>query len=312
MQALFVVNPIAGRGSALALWKRIGSKVAAMPGCEAIIPSSREETRKVAAEAARSGVPRVVVLGGDGTIDQVARELAGSDTLLAALPAGTGNDFCRAFGIPRDPESALAVALSGPSRRIDLGQTSTGECFVNAAGVGYDAEVGAVVSRYPKGLGGTLPYLMGAISTLIHYRPVEMEVVIDDQVHTGLTTMVAVANNRYYGGGMQIAPGAAVDDGAFDVIFAGELSPFQLLGLLGQVYSGSHVRHPAVKVVRGSHVRVSTPTPIHGHVDGDVLKSGPFDFRILPGALQIAVPPGQAGAGIAASLQTEARRTEVR
>lgn len=312
MQALFVVNPVAGRGSALALWKRISGRVSTMPGCEAIIPSSREETRKVAADAVRAGVPRVVVLGGDGTIDQVARVLAGSDTVLAALPAGTGNDFCRAFGIPKDPDSALAVALAGPARSIDLGQASTGECFVNAAGVGFDAEVGSVVSRYPKGLGGTLPYLLGAISTLIRYRPVEMEVQVDDQVHRGLTTMVAVANNRFYGGGMQIAPGAAVDDGAFDVIFAGELSPLQLLKLLGLVYSGSHVNHPAVKVVRGSHVRVSSPAPVHGHVDGDVLKSGPLEFRVLPGALQIAVPPGQAGAGIAASALPETRRTEVR
>ncbi|HYG59482.1 MAG TPA: diacylglycerol kinase family protein, partial [Symbiobacteriaceae bacterium] len=138
LQALFIINPKAGRGAAQRTWKRIERLVAGQRQYEAVIPSSVQETRSLAAEAARSGTPRVVVLGGDGTLDIVAGELVGSDTSLGVIPSGTGNDFCKTAGVPKDPVAALQIALGPHTKRVDLGLAAGRHPFLNVGGVGFD------------------------------------------------------------------------------------------------------------------------------------------------------------------------------
>jgi diacylglycerol kinase (ATP) len=309
LRALFIINPKAGRGKAVKAWKQIEKLVAGNRQYEAVIPSSYADTRRVAAEAVRSGIERVVTLGGDGTLDAVAAELAHSDTILGVIPAGTGNDFGKTNAIPRDPEAALAVALGPHTARMDLGLAAGKHSFLNVAGVGFDAEVAAVTSRYPTGLGGTLPYLLGAITTIARYRAVPVAVTVDDQHWEGPITLVAIANGPQYGGGMRIAPHARRDDGLFDVYVADKLSRLQLLGLLPRVYTGSHINHPAVHLLRGREVQITPLAPIHAHVDGDVIDSANLTFRVQPGALSVAVPaPGRAkAAGAPAASDKSAR-----
>lgn len=292
VRALFIINPTAGRGSALRTWKRIEGLVAGRRELEAVIPSSYAETRRVAADAVKAGIERVVVLGGDGTLDSVADELAQSDTTMGMIPSGTGNDFAKTCGISFDPVQALEVAMGSHTRRVDLGlATGVRRHFLNVAGAGFDAEVAAVTSRYPKGLGGTLPYLMGAITTMIRYTPVPLSLHVDGQRWSGPATLVAVANGSQYGGGMRIAPQARRDDGLFDVIVADGMGAGELLGLLPKVYTGGHMKHPKVHLLRGRHVRIEPQGAIHGHVDGDVINADDLTFQVQPRALSVAVPP---------------------
>lgn len=245
----------------------------------------------MAAQAVRMSIPRVVAVGGDGTLDAVASELAGSDTSLGAIAGGTGNDLCKTTGIPLAPEKALEVALGPHIRRIDLGLAAGKHCFLNVAGVGLDAEVAAVVRHYPKGLGGTLPYLLGALATITRYRAIPVEIDVDGQRYTGPITLAAIANGPQYGGGMRIAPPARRDDGLLDVCIADELSRAQLLGLLPRVYTGGHLRHPGVHMLRGRRVVIRPQAPIFAHVDGDVIDAGQLTFEVKPGALLLAAPP---------------------
>ncbi len=291
LRALFIVNPKAGRGAALSVWKRIGPLLAANPAIEVILPSSYAETRLVAAQAVRAGIERVVAVGGDGTLDAVAAELVHSDTVLGAIPAGTGNDFCKTTGISLKPEEALRIALSGSTRWIDLGMAAGRHPFLNVAGVGFDAEVAAVTSKYPKGLGGTLPYLLGAFTTIARYHAIPVEVDVDGQIYAGPITLAAIANGPQYGGGMRIAPTASREDGLLDVYIAEELTRPQLLGLLPRVYTGGHVRHPKVRLLRGSRVEIRPLAPIHAHVDGDVIDPVQLSFEARAGALTVALPP---------------------
>jgi diacylglycerol kinase (ATP) len=291
MKVVFVVNPRAGRGSGLRIWERIGPLVARNRQFEAVIAASCTETRKVAAEAVKAGVHRVVAVGGDGTLAAVAGELAFSDTALGVIPAGTGNDFCRNSGIPRKPQDALNIAIGVDTQRIDLGQANGEQYFLNVAGVGFDAEVAAAASRFPSGFGGTLPYLLGALSTLGRFRPMDVEVTVDDQRLSGPSMLVAIANGRFYGGGMQIAPRARPDDGQLDVCFAGDLGRIELLNLLRQVYSGTHIRHPKVRMVRGRRVRLQVKAGVRAHLDGEPLRWDSLDFHVHPGALSVAIPP---------------------
>ncbi|MGE5674255.1 MAG: diacylglycerol/lipid kinase family protein [Mycobacterium leprae] len=290
VRTLFIVNPKAGRGAALQAWKRIEKHVAGKPEIEAVIPPSYEATRSAAAEAARTGIERVVALGGDGTLDAIAGELAHSDTSLGVIPSGTGNDFGKTNGISLDPEAALPIALGTHTRRVDLGLAAKERHFLNVAGAGFDAQVSSVVLQYPKGLGGTLPYLMGAITTIFRYQAVPVTITVDDQQYEGPITLVAVANGSQYGGGMRIAPSARRDDGVFDVCIADQLSRAELFGLLPRVYTGSHVNHPKIHFLSGRHVQIQARGPIHAHADGDLLKSTDLTFETLVGALNVAVP----------------------
>ncbi|HWI60624.1 MAG TPA: diacylglycerol kinase family protein [Symbiobacteriaceae bacterium] len=286
MKTLFLVNPKAGRGSALRIWRRIEPRVTG----DVVIPPSAEATRQAAADAVRAGYDRVVVVGGDGTLTAVAGELAGTGTVLGVLPAGTGNDFCRTSGIPGNPEAALAIALGPATCRIDVGRTSGGRCFLNAAGVGFDADVAAAASGFPDGLGGTLPYLLGAVTTLFRYRPVTATVTVDGQRYEGTMTMIAVANGNYYGGGMKIAPNASRHDGLLDVYVAEGMGPLHMLNLLPRVYSGGHVRSPQVHALRGREVEVRVESPVRAHLDGELLPEDTFRFNVSPGALLVAMP----------------------
>ncbi len=290
LRVLFLVNPTAGRGSALRTWQRVQRHLDGSVQYECAIPSSLAETKRVAAEAARSGVERVVVIGGDGTLAAVAGQLAGSDTALGVIPGGTGNDFARNVGLPRTLEGCIAAALGRRSAQFDLGLAEGAHPFINAAGIGFDGAVATAARRWPKGLGGTLPYLGGAVTTLCTFRPFPVEVSVDGQRYEGLATLVAVANGQYYGGGMQIAPLAGNQDGLLDVIVAGPLGRGQLLKLLAQVYSGAHIHHPQVKVLRGRDVRLKARPGVQAHLDGDLLDWRTLAFGIRPGALRVAVP----------------------
>lgn len=291
MKKLIIVNPRAGRGSALKTWQRIAAAVAKESGVEAVIPTSRAETQQAAAAAVRDGAERVIVIGGDGTIAAVADELVRTDTVLGVVPAGTGNDFSRNNGLPHHPEAALKVALEAEARPIDVGQAAGRLHFLNAAGVGFDAEVAALASRYPAGLGGTLPYLLGALSTLTRYRPTQVDLMVDDQRFTGPAMLVVVANGRHYGGGMQVAPQADQEDGQFDICIAGDLSPLEFLGLLRRVYAGGHTSHPKVQMLRGREVRLHVAEGLHAHLDGELFAWETLTFQVEPKALLVAVPP---------------------
>lgn len=291
MKALFIVNPLAGRGAALTIWRRLEKVIPRTAGLDVVIPVSCAETCRIAGEATRAGIERIVVVGGDGTLNAVAGEIALTDTSLGFIPAGTGNDFGRNCGLPRTLEAALEVALGKRTQRIDLGLLAGGRCFVNAAGVGFDAEVAAAASAYPAGLGGTLPYLLGALRTMASYKPVPMDITVDDQRFTGPMTLVVVANGAYYGGGMQIAPSACQGDGALDVCIAGDLGRIELLNLLRQVYTGAHASHPKVRMLRAERIRLQAAAKVRMHLDGEPARCDEHSFRVQPGALSVAMPP---------------------
>jgi len=290
MRGLVIINPKAGRGSSLRTWKRIQNRIAGDGRYEAVIPVSYAETRKAAAQAAADGLDRVIVIGGDGTLAAVAQELAFTDTAMGVVPAGTGNDFIRNLGLPRGDVAALEVAMGPHRRQVDMGKTVGGEYFINAAGIGFDGEVAARAASFPKGMGGTLPYLAGAITTLLRYHPVPMEITVDDETITGRCAMVAIANGQNYGGGMRIAPMADPHDGKLDVVLASELGRLELLNLLRLVYSGGHVDHPKVKVLRGDHVHVAVSPLVRRHYDGELMSEHAQEFRSAPRALAVVVP----------------------
>lgn len=290
MRALFIVNPRAGGGAGQRVWNRMAKQVVRNRMVDAVIPATSAEARRIAADAVKAGVRRVIVVGGDGTVGAVAAETALTDTALGVIPAGTGNDFCRNSGIPLNPTAALEVALGTHTEQIDMGRAAGGRLFLNVAGIGFDAEAAVAAKAIASRLRGTLPYVLGALTTMFWYKPIDVDVAVDDHQFSGNAMLIAVANGRYYAGGMQIAPQAHRWDGKLDVCIVGSLQPLELLSLLRQVYTGAHTRHPKVLMLRGEEVRVQVKGESRAHLDGEPLEQDSLAFQVEPCALSVATP----------------------
>ena len=289
MRILAVVNPVAGNGSARRRFARLLDHHSAARTWEHVTTAHPGHARELAARAADDGYDRVLAIGGDGTVCEVANGLAGSQTALGIIPLGTGNDSATNLGIPSDPVLAVDHATTGEPRPIDLGEITTSQgttFFVSVAGFGFDAAVAWRVNRMPKLIGGTLPYLAGVMLTLWQYRSAGMRICFDGRVVERRVFMAAVANHASYGGGMRIAPHARADDGLFDVCLVRDLSRFEVLRLVPRIYSGGHVGHPAVEMIRCVELTAETSAKVRCHADGELVGDLPAQFKIHPGALR--------------------------
>jgi len=288
---LAIVNPIAGKGSGARVWERVRP-----PNWASAFTAGPGHARELAANAARDGYDRVVVVGGDGTVCEAANGLAHTSTALAIIPVGTGNDTAGNLGIPSDPRAAARMAETGASRAIDLGEVRTSErqlYFLSVAGFGFDAEVAWRVNRVPKLVGGTLPYVIGVLLTLWRYRAAQMRLCLDEdaRVIERRVFLTAVANCASYGGGMRIAPAARPDDGMLDVCVVSQLSRLEVVRMLPKMYSGGHVQHRAVELQRCRVLTADADRRVLCHADGELVGSLPARFAIAPGAIQCVTGP---------------------
>ncbi len=294
MRALVIVNPVAGNGRAARVWQQVRPDVDGLRHSECVMSERVGHARELARAAAQAGYERVVVVGGDGTMCEVASGVADTQTAVAMIPAGTGNDCTRNLNIPIDATMAANLALAGPVRAVDLGeiQTSTDSMhFVNVAGFGFDAEVAARVNSMTKFVGGTVPYIWGVLQTLWQYHSPPMHIRMDEHELEQHVFMVAVGIGACYGGGMRILPDAVIDDGLFDVCVVGNVSRLEVLRLVPKLYSGGHRGHPAVQFYRCRELRADCAAPVRCQADGELAGGLPATFKIRPGGLRCVTGP---------------------
>jgi diacylglycerol kinase (ATP) len=295
VRALVIVNPVAGNGRAARVWKRLRLEVDGLQQSECVTSARIGHARELAQSAAQAGYERVVAVGGDGTVGEVVSGVAHTQTAVAVIPAGTGNDCCRNLGIPDDVVTAAKLALNGPVRGVDLGEIETVQgttYFVNVAGFGFDAEVAWRVNAMPKVVGGTVPYVLGVVQTLWRYKSPRMRITLDERELDQPVFLVAVGNGASYAGGMRIVPDAAVDDGLFDVCVVGEISRLEVLRLVPKMYSGGHRGHPAVQFFRCRELRAESASLVRCQADGELAGDLPASFKIHPGGLQCVTGAG--------------------
>jgi YegS/Rv2252/BmrU family lipid kinase len=259
----------------------------------------REDTRGLEhaqelARAAAAAGETVAVLSGDGMIGAVAdtlRTVPGA--VLGVLPGGRGNDLARVLQIPRDPVAACAVLAHGATRRLDLGEVN-GRTFVGIASVGFDSEANRIANEAPSVL-GNLVYAYGALRALVSWRPARFEIELhpsgERHVFTGYT--VGACNSRSYGGGMQAAPDALLNDGLLDLLVLADVSKRTFVtSLLPKVFKGDHADLPCVHSFRAAEVSISADRPFSLYADGDPIGELPVRVRALAGAVTVLVPPG--------------------
>jgi YegS/Rv2252/BmrU family lipid kinase len=284
-----VVNPSAGGGRAARALPLVQARLRAL-GLDVQTDATRDldHARSLAAEAARGG--RVVAaLGGDGLLGCVADALRGvPGAVLAVLPGGRGNDFARTVGIPLDAEAACEVIAHGHPRPIDLGLAGD-RAFIGIASLGFDSDANRIANQAPARL-GRLVYVYGLVRALAAWKHASFTVDVDGERVAFSGWSVAAANSRAYGGGMLLAPDARLDDGALDIVLIADISKAGYIRTAPSVFKGTHVRNPAVRVLRGAEVRVESDRPFVVYADGDPIGETPITLRAAPGALQVLMP----------------------
>ena len=285
-----IANPAAARGRAPRL-AAAAAQFLEERGIQAelLVSESRGQACELAGKAIAEGAGRIVVCGGDGTLNEILPAVAGSPAAVGLLPCGTANDFARAMGIPRRPRHALLNLVEGREVRVDLGACG-GLYFCTVAACGFDAEVSEMM-REGRRLPGTAGYLWAGLRHLFRFEPSKVAATGDfGRLETGVL-LIAAAVTRSYGGGMRIAPHADPGDGKFDVVIVGSVPRRTVAAMLPRLFRGGHVRHPAVRIERSSFLGIETadgPRPLYA--DGEPLGKTPVTLRIEPGSLRAVVP----------------------
>jgi YegS/Rv2252/BmrU family lipid kinase len=245
--------------------------------------------RELAAAAAAANIDLVIVWGGDGTVNEVGSGLAGSRTALGLIPAGSGNGLAGALGIPRAPQAALATILDGRTSAVDVGMLGE-RPFFNVAGIGFDAHIARLFNQRTRGQRGQLPYIVLGIREGFRYAGQRYSIMMDDdsQPIVQHALLIAFANGREYGMGMQIAPGAKLDDGLLEACIVEDRHVLARFRDARHLASGTVERAPRIILRPVTRAVVETDGDIEFHVDGEPgVAHGRLDVTIRPGALMV-------------------------
>jgi diacylglycerol kinase family enzyme len=235
----------------------------------------------------------VVAVGGDGTVNEVARGLLGSGAALGIAPVGSGNGLARALRLPLRPSRALATLESGVRRPIDVGRLNGG-VFLNVAGTGFDASVGAAFHR--AGLDGSrrgfLGYLRLSLAEVRRYRPRPLVLEANGARRELTPFIVTFANGPQYGSGAVINPGGRLDDGRLEVVsFDYRRSVFAVLAAAPRLFLGGLERARGYRKISTTRVTVSADSSLPIHRDGDPVESSErIEVELVPRALHVVVP----------------------
>lgn len=295
VKILVIVNPVAGKTSKR--WPDINRILREREyDYEVQFTEERGHATQLAAKAHKFDI--IASVGGDGTLNEIVNGLMGKDGLkrevtLSVIPTGTANDFVKSANLFTDFRAAAQNIIPNNTKKVDVGSIRYAEgnrFFIGVAGMGFDGLVSKTTCKIDKPKVGTVPYLLGVLKHLAQYESVRVSVTIDDTVLEQEVMFVDVANGKYVGAGMTIAPYAEVDDGLFDVIVIGNFGRVESLIRLPTLYKGTHLNNPRVGFFRGKHVELKSETPLSIHVEGEYIGVTPAAFDILERALTVSAP----------------------
>lgn len=287
-----IVNLIAGQGRCKEIFPAI-KKELDRSGIEYDLhyTNEPEEATDVARMGIESGFTHIVAVGGDGTVNEVANGVVGTEGILAVIPAGTGNDFIRMTGIPSDYRQAARLLAHGRERSIDLGRINDQRYFVNALGIGIDAQVAQDVLKMER-MRGAVAYLYAAVKEVFKFKAFSVRLEGSDWSEEKECISLGFANGKYCGGGFKLAPLAQIDDGKIDVAAIGDFPVLERLIRLPQARKGEHLKLSRVSYHQDVKVNLSSSDKLIAHIDGEPyrLPKGEFSVSAAPNALRVVTP----------------------
>ena len=288
-----IVNLIAGQGRCKALFPKVKAELDRR-GIDYELHYTNEplEATDAAKMGIEAGFSRIVAMGGDGTVNEVANGLVGTEAVLGVIPAGTGNDFVRMMRIPHDPIDALHVLTKGSEHTIDLGRIADERCFVNGVGIGIDAKVAHDVLQMER-WHGALAYYYAAVRQIFRFQAFPVSIRAADWDLDLSCLSLGIANGRYSGGGFKLAPKADATDGLIDIAAIGDFPTLERLVRLPQARAGNHLKLKRVHYRQLTEATVSSTARLVAHIDGEpyrLPRADSFSVTVLPDALTVLAP----------------------
>ena len=282
-----IVNPISGTGRA----KAVGEKAAALLKKLGVAFTLRlteaiGHATELARQAAERGDQTVIAVGGDGTVNEVAAGLIATKTALGIIPAGNGNDFAKALGIPKSWDEALHYLLKHGPRRVDTGKANS-RFFVNICGTGFDVMVLENMLKAKEHMRGKLPYLYGIFVTLTRFKPIPMRIeTVEGEIIDKACSHFSIANGQYFGSGIRIMPLSKPDDGVFDILVIDALSRWQIFLNLPSLLKGTIIRKVFCRHYRTKSCTLSAPG-MRLNLDGEIVSADQVEFTCQPASLLV-------------------------
>ncbi len=307
---LVVVNPKASVGKAEKDWPEIKQMLidAGIEFDDVLTEYPRHAIEIVRNAIVEQGYRKFISVGGDGTNNEVINGIFTQDVVptteitMAALPIGTGNDWCRTFGIPLEYEEIIKIIKTGYTFAHDIGKLtyyndgdSKIRYFLNAAGTGLDEMVCSSTNLMKQqGKSGTIRYLISLVKCIFKYKITHIQLTIDDElVFDDYILNLSIGNGRFNGGGMMTMPNAIPNDGLFDVTVIKKVSIFKFAANVKNVYDGTFINKiDEVKTFRGKRIHIVSipPHSLLVETEGENLNNSPFDFEMLPRAINMVIP----------------------
>ncbi|MDP2948124.1 MAG: diacylglycerol kinase family lipid kinase [Chloroflexota bacterium] len=300
---LLIVNPRSANGATGRHWHTIEQRLRSrLPLPFDVAFTERPGHATAIARQAADRYGQVVALGGDGTVNEVVNGLIADnrpirpDLALGIIPRGTGADFVRTLGIPRDLEGAVERLAAAKLRQIDVGKvryhtpdgTEAVRYFINEASIGVGAAISDRVNRSSKMLGGRFTFLRATLATMLRYQSQFVTLCLDGgPAERALLTNVWIANGAYSGGGIHMAPRACLDDGLLDVVRVGHLSLLEKLTRLRRLYSGTFAHLPKVAYVTARRIEAESEAPVPIETDGEAIGTLPATFELIGERLNV-------------------------
>ena len=284
-----IVNPVSGHGRGAKVAKRVSGILHAQGVAHELYYSvaPREPTELVQA-AVKDRCLRVIAIGGDGLVHQVANVLVGTDTTLGIIPAGTGNDFARGLRIPLETESAVGVIVDGIEQRVDVGQAND-RYFFSIAVMGLAAEVNRRANQFKRFRVNAL-YTVVTIGSVFLDHPIKFTIQYDGQIRQCYSWLIAVGNTWSSARGMALVPAARPDDGMLDACIVNGMGKLELLYTFPRVFAGRHIYSTGIDTLRGREITIHAETPCELFADGEHIGALPMTLRAVPQALKVVLP----------------------
>lgn len=303
MEWFVIVNPNAGKRKGEKDWLEIAAQLTAA-GIEFVnvFTEHRGHAVVLTRKYIENGYRNIIVVGGDGTLNEVVNgiftqaHVPTDRIVLAMIPVGTGNDWCRMFNIPNDYKQAIKLIIkrkifiqdTGTIKYISSEGSEKTRYFINMAGMGFDALVAKKTNKQ-KDMGKSNPmsYVVNILSSLFLYTSTKVTILLDDEKIASDIFSMSVGICQYNGGGMKQAPGALPDDGLFDMTLIKPIGKFKIMRNIIKLFDGSFTRLPEVSTYRSSKIIIHSEPPMFMEADGESLGHTPFVFNILPQSLYV-------------------------
>ncbi|WP_032120720.1 diacylglycerol/lipid kinase family protein [Clostridium amazonitimonense] len=293
MKHLFIINPVAGKGKAVGFIQDIKEYFDKRDDYFLEVTKRQGHAADLVREYVSKDTYRVYSIGGDGTLNEVLNGLVGSNSSLAVIPAGSGNDFIKSIiqDENKNYENILERTIEGEEQLVDLGSINY-RYFINISSVGFDAVVTKNARNLKKKplISGSLAYLLSIFSTIYKFRGIDVDIYIDGVEMKRKAILIAIANGKYYGGGMKVAPNAEISDGNLDICVVNNMNRLRLLRLFPKLIDGTHGEVEEVEFFKGKDILIKGKENFPINIDGEILEDGKVQIQVREQYVKIVKP----------------------